>query len=71
MHRFLTHEAIKEGIFNEDYCSASGAYSAWPAELLNNSDTLSLLMERLESDWLAMNPKHRKAFTFKEVDSLS
>lgn len=69
MHRFLTHDSIKEGIFNRDFCSATSAYSAWPAELTNNDEILELVLQRLQSDWLACNPKHRKPWTAQGVDS--
>lgn len=69
MHRFLTHDAIKEGVFNRDFCSAHGAFSAWPDDLTNTDGTLSLLLKRLESDWLALNPKLRKPYAARDVDT--
>ena len=69
MHRFLTHDSIKEGVFNRDFCSAVSAYSAWPDALTNSTPILELLLQRLEGDWLAMNPRLRCPFTAKDVDT--
>lgn len=69
MHRFLTHDSIKEGVFNRDFCSAVSAYSAWPDALTNSTPILELLLQRLEGDWLAMNPRLRRPFTAKDVDT--
>ena len=69
MHRFLTHDAIHNGAFNRDFCSTPGHLSCWSAELTNNPKTLSLLIQRLESDWAALNPKMRKPYSFGHVDS--
>ena len=69
MHRFLAHDSIKEGVFNRDFCSAVSAYSAWPDALTNSPAILELLVQRLEGDWLAMNPKLRRPFTAKDVDT--
>lgn len=69
MHRFLTHDAIHNGAFNRDFSSTPGQLSCWSAELTNSPQILSLLIERLESDWVALNPKMRKPYSFAQVDA--
>ena len=69
MHRFLTHDAIKEGCFNRTYCSAVAGFAAWPVELTNSADLLNLMIGRLVSDWTALNPKARRPITAREVDA--
>ena len=69
MHRFLTHDAIQGGVFNRDFCSAAGQLTSWSKELTNSPQTLNLLVQRLEADWLALNRKSRKPWPYAYVDS--
>ena len=68
MAKFVTHEAIDGGIFNRDFSTATGQVSQWDAELQNNPETLSLMMERLELDFVSQSSKIRVAYKFAHVE---
>ena len=69
MGRFMTHEPIAAGAFNRDYCSTTSVMASWQAELSNTLPILELLLQRLESDYLGLHPKMRKAYGLKEVEA--
>ena len=67
MQKFLTHEAIAGGYFNEDFNGGVGIFSAWAGELTNNARVVDFLIQRLPTDYERLNPKMRKAFGAKDV----
>ena len=67
MQRFVTHEAISNGVFDSEYTSGTSGYLPWAQELRNSPQVLDLLCQRMESDYLQMRPKNRKAFTFAQL----
>lgn len=69
MQRFITHEAIACGYFNEDFSGGSGTLSAWAAELANSPKVTGFLIQRIQSDYERSNVKMRKAYGAKDVDS--
>ena len=69
LSRFLTHDAIGQGIFNRSTCTAQAAESEWQEVLTNSEPVLALLLERMEDDYCALNVKQRKAYGYKEVES--
>ena len=68
MQKFITHEAIAHGVFNEVYTSASGPLAPWERHLSNTPELLRLLTARMGQDFLSLNPKMRKAWNQKELD---
>lgn len=69
MHRFITHESLAVGLFNRDHCGATALTMAWQGELQNSTAILSLLCERMRSDYLGLHTKMRKAWTLKDLDT--
>lgn len=69
MSRFLTHDAICAGIFNRDGCFTSGTMAGWEGLLVNSNPILQLLLDRMNSDYAALNAKMRKCWGTKELDS--
>ena len=67
MQKFLTHEAIAGGYFNQDFNVGVGVFSAWAGELANSGRTVDFLIQRLQTDYERLNPKMRKAFGAKDV----
>jgi hypothetical protein len=70
MQKFLTHEAVAEGVFNRDYCSAGPTLVAWQSQLINNDDILMLLVERLELDFVHTPLKFRKPWRYDQCEPL-
>lgn len=70
MGKFLTHEAVAEGVFNDDFCSATSSMVAWQADLLNSDQVLHLLCDRLSNDFLCTPLKFRKPWNFQQVEGL-
>ena len=68
MGKYLTHEAVAEGVFNDDFCSATSSLVAWQADLLNSPQVLHLLCDRLSNDFLATPVKFRKPWNFQQVE---
>lgn len=69
MQKYLLHEAISEGCFNRNYCSASGSLAPWASELTNSPEVLDLLCRRMQSDYESTTPKMRRAFNLSAVES--
>ena len=67
MQKFITHEAIAAGLFDQEYTSGVSAYIAWAVELRNSPEVLDLLCSRMESDYMQIRPKSRKAFTLTQL----
>lgn len=71
MAKFLTHESIGDGMFSREHCTASTSHAAWQEYLLNSTQLLELLCERLRHDWLATPIKFRKAWNGQQIVSCS
>ena len=69
MAKYVLHDAIAEGCFNRSWCSAGGPMSGWANELTNSPDILSLLCQRMQSDYESIRDKSRKAYNFASVDT--
>lgn len=53
---------------NDKFCSATGVFAPWKAELTNSEELTQVLLTRLEMDWLALPVKQRKAWSPKELE---
>lgn len=62
MSKFMTHESLASNVLNMQFCSAAGVTQPWQQHLTNNDAVLSLVVERMSSDWNALSPKMRKAW---------
>lgn len=69
MARYLHHEPIALGLFNRNYCGSITATKSWEAELSNSEESLNLLTSRMECDYSALNPKMRRAYGAKDVET--
>lgn len=67
MQKFVTHETIAAGLFDESYTSGVSTYLPWAEDLRNTPEVLTLLLNRMESDYLQVRPKSRKAFTLTQL----
>ncbi|CAK9080416.1 Uncharacterized protein SCF082_LOCUS38331 [Durusdinium trenchii] len=67
MNRLMNHEPLAAGVFNSTYNGASSQLSMWDGHLDNSVEVLELMCERMEKDWLNLNPKFRKSYGFKEL----
>lgn len=63
----MNHEPLAAGVFNSTYNGASSQLSMWDGHLDNSVEVLELMCERMEKDWLNLNPKFRKSYGFKEL----
>eukprot|EP00435_Cladocopium_sp_Y103_P029473 s2370_g7.t1 len=61
--RFLTHEAIQSGVFNQNYCGAAPSMAGWEEALTNSMPLLNLVLDRMESDFAGLNAKMRKPYS--------
>ena len=68
--KFLTHDAICNGVFNRDHCAATGSMAGWEEPLSNNVQLLNVALDRMESDFSGLHAKMRKPYGTKEVDAL-
>lgn len=66
--RFLVHDALACGLFNRGYTGATGAHSSWESVMMNNNDILTLVIDRMRSDWENQPVKLRTPWTAKSVD---
>lgn len=69
MHKFVTHDAISQNLFNGNECVSSSAQSSWTEILVNSKESLELVCARMESDWLSTNAKLRKPWNATTVES--
>ena len=67
MPKFVTHEPLAAGILNSGHTTGVGNYAAWSAELTNSEPILSLCIQRMQEDWLALTGRMRKPYGAKEV----
>ena len=69
MAKFLTHDGLAAGCMNKGYSSAGSTLAVWESILTNTEEALSLLASRMESDYLSLAPKMRRAYRQVELDS--
>lgn len=69
MSKILTHECLAAGCLNKGYSSAGSTLAVWESILTNSEEALSLLACRMESDYLALAPKMRRAYKQADVES--
>ena len=69
MHKFMSHEPLAAGLFNESYNAAKGQWAAWSAEFQNTEPVLQLFIKRLGIDYEQMTSKMRKPYSMKEMVS--
>lgn len=69
LNKFLTHDAIAQGAFNRETCTATSCMTAWQAQLLNTLEVVELLCNRMDSDFSSTGLKFRKPYTFNQVES--
>ena len=69
MVKFITHEPLERGLFNYEYCSGQGVLAPWNSELTNTCEILELVVMRLESDFQRLNPRMRKPYSAKDVET--
>ncbi|CAK9097608.1 unnamed protein product [Durusdinium trenchii] len=48
--KFISHESISGGYLNDKFCSATGVFAPWKAELTNSEELTQLLNERAENE---------------------
>ena len=68
MHKFVTHEPIKDGWFNSEFTSGFGNFIAWEQELKNSSEVLRLLCTRMEKDFIQPRESKRKVHNLASID---
>ena len=68
MMKFLTHEPIKEGLFNAQFTSGFGQFAAWEKQLSNSPEAVSLMCKRMESDYLQTRENKRKAYNLGALE---
>lgn len=67
--KFLTHDAVAYGLFNEAFNSGTGSFSAWEPFLLNTYPVLELMLQRMKSDHENQPVKLRKPFSARDIDT--
>ena len=68
MPRFITHEPLAQNLFNISHNTGGGPLQPWSRVLTNTEPLVRMLVARMESDYIALAPKMRKAWG-KEVES--
>lgn len=66
--RFILHDGIANGVFNEDYISV-GSGDPWCSYLQNSPELLDLLLGRMKRDFESTGVKMRKPYGMKELDT--
>lgn len=69
MVKFLNHEALASNLFFEGTSVNTSLQAAWIEQCTMTLPALHLLCERMESDWQKLNPKMRKPWSSRELDS--
>lgn len=67
MHRFLTHDAIAQGIFNRTTCTAGTAMTAWQAQLVNTTAVLKLMCQRMDQEFAHTPLRFRKPWNYTQL----
>jgi len=65
----VNHDGLAEGVLNHGYCTAVGFLQPWKPHLTNSHGLLQLLIARMELDWTATQPKMRKPWNVKDLDT--
>eukprot|EP00435_Cladocopium_sp_Y103_P048874 s2636_g14.t1 len=68
MQKFLHHEPIAAGVFNMGHVTGSSTLEVWEPFLANTAQSLVLLVERMEGDYLALSPKMRKIYRQSDIE---
>ena len=69
MVKFLNHEALASNLFFEGTSVNTSLQGAWIEQCTMTLPALDLLCERMESDWQKLNPKMRKPWSSRDLDS--
>lgn len=71
MGRFMSHEGLAQGLFNNDYngASSSASLSVWRDFLGNSEETTELLADRMLADYKALAPKMRKHYQASHIET--
>ena len=68
--RFLSHEPISNGLFNESFNGGHGALQAWEPCMLNRLEVVQLMVDRLASDYEQLSPKMRRPYGSRDIETL-
>ena len=68
MPKFISHEPIAQGLLNTGHSSGTGHLQQWSKQLTNNDALIAMLVNRLETDFIALAPKMRKPWG-KDVET--
>ena len=68
MPKFISHENIAQGLLNTGHSTGTGHLQQWSRQLTNNDGLVAMLVNRLETDFVALAPKMRKAWG-KDVET--
>lgn len=66
--RFINHDGIAEGLLNLGHTTAVGFLLPWRNALSNSHGLLTLMLSRMELDFVATSPKLRKPWGLKDLD---
>lgn len=69
MGKFVNHEALAAGYLNRSFNGGSHSFQAWEDNLQNSPASVTLMVSRMASDYERANPKMRKAWAGKDLDS--
>ena len=67
MGKFIHHEPISSGMFNENASCTAPTMVAWDDQLMCSTEVLELLLERMAADYQALNPRMRKPYLVKDL----
>lgn len=67
--KFILHDGIAAGIFNDKFSGGSGQFSQWDRYLENSPALLSHLLDRVQKDFESAAPKMRKPWGQKDLDT--
>lgn len=69
MQKFISHEPIANCIFNLGHATSSSSLEVWEPFLANTTESLLLLAERMEGDYMALAPKMRKCYKQSDIET--
>ena len=69
MQKVIQHEPIASCIFNLGHTTSSSTLEVWEPFLANTTESLLLLVERMEGDYLALAPKMRKCYKQSDIET--
>ncbi|CAK9067772.1 Uncharacterized protein SCF082_LOCUS34243 [Durusdinium trenchii] len=67
--KFIYHEPLAGGLFNREYNSGQGQYTAWQEALQNNLEVVKLMVQRMQAEFESTPVKFRKPWSLKDVDT--